>query len=312
MRRVHLLCAGVLVISGWASMTNAQTDRTKPATPQAQPPAKTTEKVQTMAPFCHKVGDILGSKVVNPRGEDLGKVEELVLDPHTGTIGYAVVSFGGFLGMGDRLFAMPFSLFTAPMVDDDSPEARFTLNIDKAKLEKAPGFPKDNWPDIHSPQWGSTVDSFYGARPQEGVRAVDKNASLHLCKASELIGQDIHNNNKDELGEIKELVLDPQRARVNYFVLSSGGFLGMGDRLIAVPWEGLKVTQDGRDVRYVLALPKERLQGAPQFDEKDWRRMSDPAWIQELYTYYAVRPYWMNVHPTEASAPGQRRPTEGQ
>lgn len=312
MKREILSLAGALLIAASAS---AQTDKPKPANPanpqnqpQTAPASKSGEMARSSMPSSHKVRDVLGAKVSNPAGEDLGKVEELVLDPNSGEISYAVLSFGGFLGMGDRLFAIPFHMLKAPApVGDDSPAARFTLNIDKAKLEKAPGFPKDNWPDIQTPQWSSTVDTYYGStRPQDGARAIDQNTSLRLTKASELIGQDIHNTTDDELGEIKDLVLDPQRARVNYFVLSSGGFLGMGDKLIAVPWEGLQVSLKDKKPRYVLSIAKERLQTAPQFDEKDWRRMSDPAWVQELYTYYGVRPYWSDTKPMEASS--ERRP----
>jgi sporulation protein YlmC with PRC-barrel domain len=103
---------------------------------------------------------LTGDKVVNAAGEDLGKIQDIMIDTPTGRIGYAVLSFGGFLGMGDKLFAIPWDRLSL-----DEANKRFVLNIDKAKLEKAPGFDKDNWPDMADPSWGSRIYSYYGSHP---------------------------------------------------------------------------------------------------------------------------------------------------
>src|SRR4029450_6274599 len=79
-----------------------------------------------------------GDRVKNSAGEDLGKVKEVMIDVRGGRIAYAVLSFGGVLGLGDKLFAVPFN---ALMLDED--EKEFILNADKATLENAPGFDKD-------------------------------------------------------------------------------------------------------------------------------------------------------------------------
>jgi sporulation protein YlmC with PRC-barrel domain len=101
-----------------------------------------------------------GDAVVNAAGEDLGKIDDIMIDTPTGRVAYAVLSFGGFLGMGDKLFAIPWDRLK---LDEDN--HRFILNIDKGTLEKAPGFDKDNWPDMGDPSWGSRVYSYYGSRP---------------------------------------------------------------------------------------------------------------------------------------------------
>jgi sporulation protein YlmC with PRC-barrel domain len=103
---------------------------------------------------------LAGDHVRNPAGEDLGKVEEIMLDVSTGRVAYAVLSFGGFLGMGSKLFALPWDALT---LDEDNHE--FVLNVDKQKLENAPGFDKDNWPDMADTTWGSTIYSYYGKQP---------------------------------------------------------------------------------------------------------------------------------------------------
>jgi uncharacterized protein YrrD len=103
---------------------------------------------------------LAGDKVVNAAGESLGKVQEIMLDVPTGRVAYAVLSFGGFLGMGDKLFAIPWDQLT---LDEDNKQ--FMLNIDRAKLEQAPGFDKDNWPDLADPSYGSRIYSYYGSHP---------------------------------------------------------------------------------------------------------------------------------------------------
>ncbi|PWU07769.1 MAG: photosystem reaction center subunit H [Terriglobia bacterium] len=100
---------------------------------------------------------LAGDRVRNSAGEDLGKIEEIMIDVPTGRVAYAVLSFGGFLGMGNKLFAIPWRAMTL-----DEREHQFVLNVDKQKLETAPGFDKDNWPDMADPSWSSQVHSHWG------------------------------------------------------------------------------------------------------------------------------------------------------
>ena len=103
---------------------------------------------------------LAGDSVRNAAGEDLGKLDEIMIDIPSGRIAYAVLSFGGVLGMGNKLFAVPWS---ALKVDED--EKSFVLNVDKKKLENAPGFDKSNWPNMADTTWGSEVFRYYGATP---------------------------------------------------------------------------------------------------------------------------------------------------
>lgn len=103
---------------------------------------------------------LTGDSVRNPADEDLGKVKELMIDVPSGRVAYAVLSFGGFLGAGDKLFAIPWDALT---LDED--EKQFILDIDKETLKNAPGFDKDNWPDMADPSWGNQIYSYYGVRP---------------------------------------------------------------------------------------------------------------------------------------------------
>ncbi len=104
---------------------------------------------------------IIGEAVVNRQNENLGKIHELVVDAKEGHLAYAVLSFGGFMGMGNKLFAMPWKAF-----EFSNTENKLILNVAKERLEVAPGFDKDSkWPDFADRTWGDSIYKFYGFEP---------------------------------------------------------------------------------------------------------------------------------------------------
>lgn len=103
---------------------------------------------------------LIGDNVVNAQGEDLGEIKEIMLDMRSGQVAYAVLSFGGFLGMGEKLFAVPWQALRL-----DTVNKRFVLNVDKARLANAPGFDPDAWPDMSDMHWAGEIHAFYGTDP---------------------------------------------------------------------------------------------------------------------------------------------------
>jgi len=103
---------------------------------------------------------LIGDAVINARGDDLGKIEAIMLDVTSGRIAYAVLSFGGFLGMGSKLFAIPWSALTL-----DTDQKCFILDVPKERLDNAPGFDKDHWPQMADPTWASDLHSYYDVQP---------------------------------------------------------------------------------------------------------------------------------------------------
>lgn len=103
---------------------------------------------------------LLGEKVVNEYGIELGDIKEIMLDMQTGQVAYAVLAFGGFMGMGEKLFAVPWQALHL-----DTANKRFLLNVDKDRLKTAPGFNKDAWPDMADMQWANSIHAFYGTDP---------------------------------------------------------------------------------------------------------------------------------------------------
>ena len=103
---------------------------------------------------------LVGSDVYNRKGENLGDIKEIMLDMRSGHVAYAVMSCGGFLGMGGKLFAVPWDALAL-----DTENKRFVLDVEKDRLANAPGFDKDRWPNMADPKWAEGIREYYGARP---------------------------------------------------------------------------------------------------------------------------------------------------
>ena len=102
---------------------------------------------------------IQNTTVVNTQGTTLGDIKDLMVDPQTGTVEYAVLDFGGFLGIGDKLFAVPLQAFTVDRKDE-----QFVLDVTKDRLKNAPGFDKNDWPSTADATFTEGVYDYYGQR----------------------------------------------------------------------------------------------------------------------------------------------------
>ncbi|MBI4444853.1 MAG: PRC-barrel domain-containing protein [Acidobacteria bacterium] len=103
---------------------------------------------------------IIGSKVRTHSHVHVGSIEDFVLDMETGKIAYAVLAAGGILGLGEKLFAVPFQSMLF-----DMEKKEFLIDVDLEKLKQAPGFDRNHWPKMGNRVWGSQIHSFYGKRP---------------------------------------------------------------------------------------------------------------------------------------------------
>ena len=108
-------------------------------------------------PQARSVSTLLGNLVVDRDGREVGRIQELMVDPKNGHVTYAVMSLGGVLGVGEKLFAVPWV-----SLELDPEEDRFVMDVDRERLKDAPGFDKDDWPNMSSTYWGTDVPKFYG------------------------------------------------------------------------------------------------------------------------------------------------------
>ncbi len=129
----------------------------------------------------------------------------------------------------------------------------------------------------------------YMERDTLGIYTTHEGPGPHLMGANTLIGDDVVNHKEETLGDIKEIMLDMRTGKVAYAVMAFGGFLGMGDKLFAVPWTALRL--DTINKRFVLNIEKDHLENAPGFDKDSWPDMADTNWLNELHSYYGTKAY---------------------
>lgn len=102
-------------------------------------------------------GSLSSNDVYDHKGEKLGSIKEIMLDVPSGQVSYAVLSFGGFLSIGEKLFAVPWTALTL-----DTENKRFLMDTSEAQLQQAPGFNPDHWPNMADQAWQKTIHSYYG------------------------------------------------------------------------------------------------------------------------------------------------------
>src|SRR5262245_12515112 len=148
--------AACFSLTGLAAFTDEAPKKpaTAPNVPSAVSEAKSIEGVVVRA------NSIAGMPVKNSEDKDMGKVEDVVIDMETGSVRYVAISFGGFLGVGDKLFAVPFRALRVQH-DAKSKKAHFVLDVDKKTLEKAKGFGKKDWPNFADPRFAEENDRYF-------------------------------------------------------------------------------------------------------------------------------------------------------
>lgn len=123
-----------------------------------------------------------------------------------------------------------------------------------------------------------------------------------ILSASSINGTDVRNPHDENLGEIKDLMIDTSEGKVSYAVLSFGGFLGMGDKYFAIPLDSLDFSNHDTHEFAVLDIPKERLKEAPGFDKDHWPQTFDDSYFTKVNTYYTgSRPGGMHDSMSEGS-----------
>jgi sporulation protein YlmC with PRC-barrel domain len=209
--------------------------------------------------------------VKNPQGENLGEIEDLVVNLTNGEVRYAVLQFGGIMGLGDRLFAIP----TADLKLSPENKDELVLNIDKTRLENAKHIPTDrnSWPK----DWNAWDDiatvSGTPVTPPSGETA-------RAYRASELVGKNVQNAQGQNIGEIKDVVIDLGSQKVHYTVLSFDPSFVAADKLISFPVTAFKL--DATEDKLVLDVPKEKLKEMPGFSSTSWPDINEPGYVSDM------------------------------
>ncbi len=243
----------------------------------APPAASTREAPAAAAPDAAaarqrvaRASKLIGAEVRNPVGEKLGEIKDLVVDVRNRTAHYAVLSFGGIAGIADKLFAYPVSMLRWGPGKDE-----LILDIERSRLEAAPGFGPGNWPDWGVDSYRRSVDEYF-----KTDRPAELGPNPQLMQASKLLGVKVEDREKRNAGEIEDLVVSLEDATVPYAVLDLDKAWSADDKLIPLPLSSFEFSTD--DEKIVLKESREGLDTSRGFDEKNWPDINDPAYRRDM------------------------------
>jgi sporulation protein YlmC with PRC-barrel domain len=284
-----------------------------------------------------KASDFIGMTVKNYQDDKPGKLEDIAVDVESGWIVQAILSAGGFLGIGDTLTAV-----SPGALQHDVANKVLHLDADIEKLKAAPKLEMSNWAVYSNVERLSFVYSHYGQESvfgfiQKGDANLDGQRSPYrqrytanqhstndsrntvstrkvdgtwdkdcvpsdsqwmipasrpgqVQKASKLMGMPVKNLQDEKLGKVENILVDLPSGRVVAIIVSSGGFLGMGDELSAVPPTALRFTNNREMLQ--LGASKELLSSSPHFKANEWPDFAQPSYANEVYRACRVDPYF--------------------
>jgi len=235
--------------------------------------------------------EIIGLAVRNKEGENLGKIDDLVVDMKSGEVRYAALAYGGVAGIGSKLFAVPFEKMTFVFGEPNKANSRhFLFEESKDKLENSQGFDSSHWPNVADPQWGASIDKHYNVERKEHLKteqgAAPQVAYETVFRASKVKGMDVRNDHDENLGSVDELVIDVTKGHIKYVALSFGSWFTGGNKLFAVPLSSFTLKHANDKTFLVTHVSQEALRNAPGFDKNHWPNTADTNWAKAIDTYY--------------------------
>lgn len=260
---------------------------------------KVDRKHMNKAGIVTRASKLIGMNIENPQGESLGEINDLVMNTSTGEVKYAAVTYGGFLGVGNKMFAVPFEAFNIKQKPDSTAHT-LVLNVNQKQLEGATGFDEDHWPDFADATYLADLNKRYdvkhkrmnkGEKRQAGTSKLDPKTSGKNVRVSQLNGMNIQNAEGKSVGEINDIVINASHGKVQYAAVTYGGFLGVGNKMFAVPFKAFEIKQNPEEPEeqiLVLNVTQQQLEGAQGFDEDHWPDFADPDFSKELHKRYRI------------------------
>ncbi len=239
-----------------------------------------------------KADKIIGMEIKDARDEKLGAVKDLAIDLQNGRIVEVIVGTGGLLGVDERFVAVPPERFTC-----DTARHTLQLNADNAQFKAAPTFKMSVWEANVQEASVAGVYQYFGANPYfNAERQNDRNgnggttAFGKVWRATKLLGTTTRNLKNEKVGKVENLIVDLPAGRVVDVILASGGFLGLGDELSALPPQSFHAGSEPHTL--AVDTTKEALSQSPHFKSSEWPDLNNPEHVTTVYRAYHVDPYF--------------------
>ena len=254
--------------------------------------------------------NLVGRDVRSKDGKNAGEIDGLVLDLPQGEVVYALIGSGGDLDIGSDRIAVPFGVLETPFPADE--DAALTINQDLSKLRTGTRLTEDRFSDLGNQTTMKQVYGAYGiALPSGYVVPPSPNRNQHpyryvlvrpdnltmlgnasQARAQDVRGTEVRHSNGDEIGEIDQIMIDPSSGRIPYLLLSSGGFLGIGNDWLPVPPQAVSWSPD-KDA-FVLKDKDLKPAAVQALHRTNLPAHVQRAQLQTLYERFNLTPYWEN------------------
>jgi sporulation protein YlmC with PRC-barrel domain len=222
-----------------------------------------------------------GTAVYDAHGKRIGKVERLVIDRAGGRVAYAVLSFGGFLGIGADHYPIPW-----PMLDYDEELGGYRVDISAEQLKNAPKIQQEEgWQQANLDR-DQEVHAYWEQSAPEQERQTSS-----LITSDRVEGMPVYDARGKRIGQVERLMIDKPTGRIAYAVLSFGGFLGIGADHYPIPWSML--TYNEKPDGFQLDITEEQLKNAPKIEQGENWEQTNRARNQDVYDYWEIRYYWI-------------------
>ncbi len=233
--------------------------------------------------------DLMGLDVRNKANENIGSVNDLVVDLKSGEVRYVAVSHGGVAGVGGKLFAVPWDAMKFQMGEPNKTDARFFIfDATNQQLDNAKGFDSSHWPNVGDPQWAKTTHAAVQPSDHKEANAGERPNVLYetVFRASKIDNLDVQNDARQDLGNLSDIMVDVTKGTVKYAILSHGSVLTGGNKLFAIPLSHMTLAHANDKTFVKFNVSEESLKNAPSFTSTSWPRNSDREWWSGVDTYY--------------------------
>jgi sporulation protein YlmC with PRC-barrel domain len=325
-------------IASAANLNQSPTDQQMNQATNPNQPFTPSDQAGQYRPTLERTHNLIGAKVVNEKGEELGTISDIVLTPDHSAVSYVALSHGGAWGIHGKLFAVPWSQFQIRPGE----KVLVLSNVSKTDLDQAKGFDPKHWPATADENWlgitpergaapaapgymppsgyvppsgnqnmtpapGTQVPSDQYQRsnmPAQTDERYGMTASDNLkdLRVSELTGKKVDNLQGEKLGKLNDVVIDAQQGKVAYGILS---LRGMGRDFAAVPWSAFQFS--GRPEMIRLDTTPQTL-ASIAFKGDNFPNLADPQYSRQLFDRFHVTPYWQTFGFVPGAVPEQGAP----
>jgi sporulation protein YlmC with PRC-barrel domain len=319
MNRDFRRLAALLVLAGTGGVALAQNDQPPQPDPKPHPGDKTEGRdTPPMRDKDARMMDksdrdvilisgeqAMGKDVRGLNDEKVGDINDLLISRPDGRVSIALIGHGGVLGIGEKVIAVPYDALSCNHKD-----RVYMLPISKDRLKAAPALEKGEWRTLSEPSKLDTSYTYFGLTRPTGPNADDrayateahsalKTADWPLLRVSDVRGQKLMADDGRELGKVDDVVFDANSGRIAFAVVKFGGFLGMGEDRVAVPWTVFDVNKDGK--LFAVNLDQEAVKAAPRITKSDWSEIREPGYGTRVYKHYNRKAEWLDRQRADAT-----------